>query len=212
VKVTNIKIRKKDGSLLEAIIDTEDLQRVLENGTWFAEWHKDFNSYLVQTISSSKDSHKHGEKQTLQSFLLGLSPYAPIRHINGNTLDNRKDNLEIYNQNVVNDYKSMDESTIAVLLRDKYGREIATTLIDKEDLDKVINSGHSWVQYILNHKPYAVSNTEKGRVYMDRFIMNTGEAMLVHHINLNPLDNRKSNLKNKNKEILNSEVEELINN
>lgn len=133
----------------------------------------------------------------MQAFLLGVSPKAPIRHLNGNTLDNRKSNLEIYNQNTKNDYRIVDENTIAVILRDKYGKEIATTLIDKEDLDKVVNNGNGWVRYISNQEPYAVSNTESGRVYLDRFIMDADDDTIVHHINLNTLDNRKSNLENK---------------
>lgn len=136
----------------------------------------------------------------MQSFLLGVSTKAPIRHLNGNTLDNRKSNLEIYNQNTVNDYRILDETTLAVILRDKYGKEIATTLIDKEDRYKVVNSGHSWVYYISNKEPYAVSNTQEGRLYLDRFIMDVEDDMIVHHINLNTLDNRKSNLENKKRD------------
>lgn len=176
------------------------MQKVLGKGTWFAEWHKDFNSYLVQTINAPADGQSYGEKQTLQSFLLGVSPKAPIRHLNGNTLDNRKRNLEIYNQKSKNDYRIVDENTIAVILRDKYGKEIATTLIDKEDLDIVVNGGNGWVRYISNQEPYAVSNIDEGRLYLDRFIMDTDENMVVHHINLNPLDNRKSNLENKKRD------------
>jgi len=184
------------------------LQRVLEGGNWFAQWHKDFNSYLVQTIRESTEGKQHGEKLSLQAFLLGLSPKAPIRHLNGNTLDNRKDNLEIYDQNTINDYLSIDENTIAVILRDKFGKEIATTLVDVDDLPKVVNKDHSWVHYTFKQEPYAVSNTAAGRVYMDRFIMNTMEDMLVHHINLNPLDNRKANLENKNRDTSYLEVEQ----
>jgi hypothetical protein len=184
------------------------LQRILDKGTWFAEWHKDFNSYLVLTICAPTEDQKHAEKLTLQAFLLGLSPKAPIRHLNGDTLDNRKGNLQIYDQNTVNDYRIIDENTIAVILRDKFGKEIATTLVDKEELPKVVNSDHSWVPYVLKQEPYAISNTKAGRVYMDRFIMNTDENMVVHHINLNPLDNRKSNLENKKRDNSYQEVEQ----
>ncbi|HEY5560284.1 MAG TPA: hypothetical protein VIK72_00760 [Clostridiaceae bacterium] len=207
-KVTKLKINKKDDTILEALIDTEDLQRSLDKGTWFAQWHKNFNSYLVQTLCAPTEGKQHGEKQTLQSFLLGLSPKAPIRHLNGNTLDNRKVNLQIYDQNTINDYRIMDGNTIAIILRDKFGKEIATTLVDTEDLPKVVNNDSSWVHYIFKQEPYAVSNTKDGRVYMDRFIMNTEEDILVHHINLNPLDNRKSNLENMKRDNSNLEVEQ----
>ena len=150
--------------------------------------------------SVAADNKKHAEKLTLQAFLLGLSPKAPIRHLNGNTLDNRKSNLEIYNQNTKNDYRILDENTIAVILRDKYGKEIATTLIDKEDLDKVVNNDNGWVRYVSNREPYAISNRSTGRVYLDRIIMDTDDNFFVHHINLNTLDNRKINLENKKRD------------
>ena len=52
--VALMTILKKDGTELIAKIDEADLEKVQSAGTWFAEWHKDFNSYLVQNISSSK--------------------------------------------------------------------------------------------------------------------------------------------------------------
>jgi hypothetical protein len=194
--VAYIQLSKKDGSTIDATIDTEDLKRVLEEGTWFAEWHKDFNNYLVQNIKNSIDDKNHSEKQTLQSFILGTHPKAPIRHRNGNTLDNRKDNLVVFDQNTINDYKEVDSETIAIILRDKYGKENGKALIDKEDYDKIVNSRYAWILYKLNSKPYAVANTPEGRIFLNRFIMDTPENMVTHPINLNTLDNRKCNLEN----------------
>ena len=122
---------------------------------------------------------------------------APIRHLNGDTLDNRKSNLEVYNQNTRNDYKKVNPDTVAIILRDKNGIEKDRTLIDSEDLDKVINSGYSWVPFKNNEQTYAVANTPEGRIYLNRFLMDTPEDMVTHPINLNTLDNRKSNLENK---------------
>lgn len=170
---------------------------VLEKGTWFAQWHKDFNNYLVQNISYyNVDGKKHIEKQTLHSFIMNVSTKAPIKHCNGDTLDNRKCNLELYNKNMINDYEELNSETIAIILRDKYGREITRTLIDKEDFDRVINTGYTWVYYKLKDQPYAVANSPEGRIYLNRFIMNTPENMVTHPINLNTLDNRKCNLNN----------------
>lgn len=170
---------------------------VLDKGPWFAEWHKDFNNYLVQNISDvTVDGKTYKKKQTLHSFIMGVHPKAPVIHLNGDTLDNRKCNLEIYDQNKSNAYKELDNGTIGIILSDKYGREKTKTFIDKEYLDKVINSGYTWVYYKTEEKPYAVANTPQGRLYLNRFIMNTPEDMITEHINLNTLDNRKSNLKN----------------
>jgi hypothetical protein len=190
--VVYLKLKKKDGSTIDAKIDADDLQMVLDGGTWFAEWHKDFNSYLAKHYI---DGPKHKEKQTLHSFILAADSKEPIRHLNGDTLDNRKSNLEIYNKNTPNDYRELDAETAAVILRDNYGRENGRTIIDKEDLDKVIGNGYTWVYYRSDKKPYAVANTPSGRIYLNNFVMDATDNITTHHINLNTLDNRKSNLK-----------------
>ena len=171
---------------------------VLDKGTWFAEWNKNFNSYLVQNVSyPSIDGKSHKEKQTLHAFILGAHAKAPIRHINGDTLDNRRCNLEIYNQNAgSNDYEGLDSETVAIILRDKYGKEKSRSIIDKEDLDRVISSGYTWVYYVNRDRNYAVANSSEGRIYLHNFIMNTPENTITKHINLNTLDNRKANLNN----------------
>jgi hypothetical protein len=198
-EVVTIKLNKKDGTVLDisTIIDTEDLQAVLDKGTWFAEWDKDFNSYLVQTSHEFFTAgRKHSGKQSLQSFLLKIHTKAPIRCINGDTLDNRKANLEIYVQKTTNNYEWFDANSTAVILRDKYGKKEAKTLIDNDDLDRVVNYGYAWVCHKVKGEPFAVANTPGGRVYLNRFIMDTPDNMVTHAINLNTLDNRKANLKN----------------
>jgi len=193
--VAYLILQKKDGTTINTTIDAEDLTKVLEKGTWFAQWHKDFNNYLVQTLSEQfVGGKKNIEKQTLQAFLLNVHTKAPIRHLNGDTLDNRKSNLELYEQNKINDYQEFNANTIAIILRDKYGKENGKTLIDKEDLDRVINTGYSWVSHKINREPYAVANTPDGRIFLNRFIMQTSENKVTHAINLNTLDNRKANL------------------
>ncbi|MEN8905916.1 MAG: hypothetical protein ABF289_08160 [Clostridiales bacterium] len=196
---TLMKVYKKDGSSINAIIDTVDLNKVLEKGIWFARWHKDFNNFLVQTFSEIEIAgKKKKEKISLQSFLLGVHTKVPIKHINGNTLDNRKVNLEVYKQDSFNDYNELNENTIAIILRDKFGRENGKALIDKEDLDRVIETDYCWVSYKTNNKIFAVANTKNGRIYLNEFIMKVPKNTKIHAINLNNLDNRKSNLENKN--------------
>ncbi|WP_246599358.1 hypothetical protein [Clostridium lacusfryxellense] len=133
----------------------------------------------------------------MQSFILDVHPKAPVRHINGDTLDNRKCNLEVYNQNTINDYEEHDEDSVGVILRDRYGKEKARTIIDKEDLNRVVNNDYTWVLFKKDTEPYAVANTPEGKIYLNRFIMSTTEDMVTHPINLNTLDNRKANLENK---------------
>lgn len=195
--IVYLKLNKKDGTIINAKIDTVNLEKVLEKGNWFAEWDKDFDNYVVQNLSDYYVAgKKHTAKQTLHSFILNQHPKAPIRHINGDTLDNRKSNLEVYTQKIINNYENVSSETIAIILRNKYGKKIARTLIDKEDLDRVLNYGYAWVCFKIKGEPYAVANTPAGRIYLNRFIMDTPENMITHPINLNTLDNRKSNLKN----------------
>lgn len=188
-------MQKKDGTTINTIIDAEDLKEVLEKGNWFAQWHKDFNNYLVQSINEETvGGKKQIVKQTLQSFLMSVHTKAPIRHLNGDTLDNRRCNLELYKQDKVNDYTELNKDTIAIILRDKYGKENGKALIDKEDLERVIGTGYCWVCHKINKKPFAVANTPGGRIFLNRFVMQTADNQITNAINLNTLDNRKVNL------------------
>lgn len=193
--VALITVLKKNGSELVAKIDATDLEKVKNVGTWFAEWHKDFNSYLVQSISKTKTNKKSKPlKQNLQSVVLDTNPKAPIKHINGDTLDNRKSNLQIVERNTKNDYEEVDENTIAIILKDKLGNSSSKALISKEDLDKVITDEFSWVEYKKRDNVYVVANTPNGRIYLDKMLMNPSNEEKVHHINLNPLDCRRNNM------------------
>lgn len=193
--VTEITVLKKDGSELICKIDTFDAERVQKAGTWFAEWHKDFNNYLVQTLITSKVNGKTvSTKQTVQSVILDVNPKAPIKNLNGNTLDNRKENLELYNKNLKNDCTKIDHETMGIILRDKFGNSKDTALISMEDLNQVVLDGYNWVMYKKGSEHMVVANTADGRIRLDQLIMNPDETMKVHHINLNPLDNRRKNL------------------
>ena len=93
-----------------------------------------------------------------------------------------------------NDYEVIDNNTIAILLRDKYGNVQNKALISKEDLKKLVTDTYSCVLH-KNYDNLCVSaNTPNGRIHLDRVLMNPDENQTIHHINLNPLDNRRSNL------------------
>lgn len=188
---------KKDGSELTCKIDTYDAERVKQEGIWFAEWHKDFNNYLVQTQSVTKvNSKTTATKKTIHSVILDVDPRTPIKHLNGNTLDNRKENLEVYNRTSKNDCTKIDHETMGIILRDKFGNHKETALISMEDVNKVVRDNYNWVIYKKGSELMVVANTPEGRIRLDSLIMNPDETMKVHHINLNPLDNRRKNLEN----------------
>ncbi len=70
-------------------------------------------------------------------------------------------------------------------------------IIDDEDLERV--SAHKWSASLCGNKHYAVrSNMVNGKrktQYLHRFILNVTNEYNVDHININPLDNRKENLR-----------------
>ncbi|WP_242958341.1 hypothetical protein [Clostridium cavendishii] len=187
---------KKNGEMLTAKIDTADLDKVKSQGSWFAEWNKDFNNYLVQNICMSKTNKKSKPlKQSLHALVLDTNPKAPIKHLNGDTLDNRKCNLEIVERNSLNEYEKVDADTLAIILNDKLGNPTAKALISKEDKSSV--ESFSWVIHKQHNDIYVVCNTPEGRLHLDNMLMEPKSNEKVHHINLNPLDNRRSNLENK---------------
>ena len=193
--VAYITILKKAGTELITKIDAENLESITSMGTWFAEWNKDYNNYIVQNISSTKRNKKSKPlKQSLQSVILNVNPKAPIRYINGDTLDNRKCNLEIFNQNTINEYEKND-GVISIILKDKYGKKEGIALISEEDLPSVVNDNYSWVLHKTHNKISVVANTPNGRLHLEELIISCDENHKIEHINNNPLDNRVTNLK-----------------
>lgn len=193
--ITLMTILKKNGEELTAKFDTVDLEKVKNAGIWFAEWNKNFNTYLVQNISSEKFNKKSKPlKQSLQSLIMDASPNAPLQYINGDTLDNRRANLTMFSRNEKNEIEKVDSSTVSILLKDKYGNIEGKALISLNDLDLVVNDNYTWVKYNLYDEPCVVSHTPEGRVHLDRLILDPLETQKIHHINLNPLDCRQENL------------------
>jgi hypothetical protein len=187
-----IKLKKRDGSFIDTQIDVIDLEKILNKGIWSPEWNKDYNNYLVQNISYNIiDGKNIKEKTFLHSFVLDKDSKTPIIHLDGNPLNNCRANLEVYNQNMKNEYEDVDDDTVSIILRDNSGVKRAKTYIDKDDLDRVINCGFSWSYFKFNKSPYAVANTEKGRIYLHDFIMNHDENMIIDDKIHNTLDNRK---------------------
>lgn len=85
---------------------------------------------------------------------------------------------------------------MGIILRDKFGNHKETALISIEDVNKVVQDKYNWVAYKNESDLIVVANTPEGRIRLDELIMNPDETMKVHHINLNPLDNRRANLEN----------------
>lgn len=188
-------ILSKNGTKLTTKIDTTDMDKVKNAGVWFAEWNKDFNSYLVQNISSTKLNKKSKPlKQSLQCFIMDTNIHVPIKHINNDTLDNRKSNLTVFMRDEKNEIEKIDNDTVAILLKDKYGNVHSKALISSADLNQVVTDEYTWINYKVNGENCVVANTPNGRIHLDRILMEPSDNQTIHHINLNPLDNRRHNL------------------
>ena len=61
-------------------------------------------------------------------------------------------------------------------------------------VNDVVKDGYNWVTYRKGNELMVVANTKNGRIRLDEFIMEPEEGTKIHHINLNPLDNRRKNL------------------
>lgn len=75
-----------------------------------------------------------------------------------------------------------------IVLYDKNNEEFAKALIDLEDIDKV--KEYKWC---LNNTGYI--HNRKNNIMLHRLIMDCPDDKVVDHINHNPLDNRKENLR-----------------
>lgn len=193
--VVYMTILKKDGTELTTKIDESDLELITSMGTWFAEWNKDNNNYIAQTISKTKRNKKNKPlKQSLESVLLDVSPKAPIKHLNGDTLDNRRSNLSIANKTSINEVEIKDDTTVSIVLKDKLDKKEGYALISKEDVSLVINDTYSWVLHKTHGKVSVVANTPEGRLPLCNIIMKPENNQYIEYKNNNPLDNRRSNL------------------
>ena len=84
-------------------------------------------------------------------------------------------------RNEIIEYKDYAE----IILYDKYGNEKGRALIDLDDVDRCSDYRWSYDRYVRNWRI--------GMLH--RFIMDCPDDLVVDHINHNPLDNRKCNLR-----------------
>lgn len=172
-----------------AIFDAVHIDKINAFKNWRAVWQNELDCQLVES-KDFKDGH--AIKTPVAAAILECSPNAPIRHLNGDILDNRCANLEIFDVKAqANDYRKI-EAGIAVILKNRSGRVVGETLIDSEDFDLVVNSGHIWFKkQRFNGQPYVVN--QDGRL-LAHLLLNIN-AGYVAYKNKNPLDNRRANIK-----------------
>lgn len=70
------------------------------------------------------------------------------------------------------------------------------TLIDAEDYERLKKENVlKWNAQIVGKKIYCSRNWNNKKVYLHRYIMNCPDGFCIDHINGDPLDNRKINLR-----------------
>ena len=179
----------KKGKPVVAIFDGIDIDKITAFKNWRSVWHTDFDCHIIE----SKD-YKDGLaiRTPVAAAILGCSPNAPIRHVNGDVLDNRRCNLEIYDVSAQPNEKKKVKAGISVILKDRYGRSVGEFLIDDADASLVVNSGHVWLKKRrANGQPYVVSTD--GRL-LAHFLLGVSDGNISYK-NKNPLDNRRENIK-----------------
>lgn len=108
--VTAIFLKRKNGEILETLIETSDLEKVKSfPNTWFASWSDCTNSfYCLGSIVLPNYSRL---TVGLHRWIMGYKVEKQIDHINNKTLDNQRNNLRIVtsienNQNRAGAYKN----------------------------------------------------------------------------------------------------------
>lgn len=193
-EIVTIFLNRKEDKDLEAYIDKDDIQRVISYGTWFGEYHKDLKDYTVQNVTyTMRNGKKYREKLSLQNLIMNNYDGYIIKHKNSNRLDNRKENLILYKDEISNKYV-VDGDITRIYLKNK--DETYETIIDTEDLERVKSLGYTLHRSQGEGLPYCIYKKEGKTKYLHRFILNLeeGDNYVVDHKNHNTLDNRKNNL------------------
>ena len=194
---TTLTVFNKKGKALQVTFDVSDLTLVSENGPYFAEWHKDYNNYLILTKRQvSVNGRKTFHKIPLATLILGVSSTTPILYRDQDTLNLHHENLIIYDRYEQNQYVLTTSDTALITLKNKYGLVVGEAIIDRSDLDYVVTTQFNWtIQKRLKGQPRVIANTPTGRVLLDHYLTTPNEDEYVVHLNKNPLDNRRANLR-----------------
>lgn len=96
-EITVLFIRREDGTVMEALIDTEDLPLVLKApNRWTASYRSKHDLWYVVTDIRTEDGSR--KRVYLHRWILNPPENMVVDHINGNGLDNRKSNLRVVTQ------------------------------------------------------------------------------------------------------------------
>jgi hypothetical protein len=113
--VTAIFLKRRDGTILETLIDTVDLPKAQEfPNLWYAVWREDTQSFCVhgniRRGGGKRDTH------LLHRWITGAKKGQVVDHINHDTLDNRRANLRLVTdlENQQNRIKAQKNNTSGI--------------------------------------------------------------------------------------------------
>ena len=178
----------KKGKAVVSIFDANDVDKLTAFEKWRAVWQTKFD---CQVIESKVFKDGRAIRTTMAAAILGCSPHAPIRHLNGDMLDHRRSNLDIYDVKAEPNAYMQIEAGIALILKDRYGRVVGEATIDPADLDLVIHRNHVWLKKRRpSGQPYVVN---QNGLLLAHLLLGVSEGF-VRYKNKNPLDNRRKNI------------------
>lgn len=93
-EITAIFLKKKDGSSVETLIDTSDLDKVKSFPfSFYLTWGKEVRSYYAHGDHYVNRGKKIST--SVHRIVMGMPENMYVDHINNDTLDNRKSNLRV---------------------------------------------------------------------------------------------------------------------
>lgn len=165
---------KKCDKVAETIIDTNDFDK--------CNWIKWF---LGKTGYAMSKKHSYLGRYVYPGL---LKSGELLRYVNGDTLDNRKANLALSMRNQPNEYIIKDNLCF-ISIYDRKDNKIAEAIIDSDDYE--LCSSYKWGVGL----GYVKDNGAKVHLHRLLLGLNRYDKQIVDHIDQNPLNNRRCNLR-----------------
>lgn len=195
-----LRITSRTKGIFDVLIDIEDIEKC-KKYTWG----------LIKNINDGTYRPTNYKVRNLNRFILGLNNVdrkSLVEHKNNNWLDCRKKEMKIitaqektlkysYKNWKRNEYILKDDIAIIKINSKKHGYFEA--IIDIEDYNKIkdytwgICKHHNFNIYYVKSCKFV--NRKLKQYQLQRIIMDCPKGYVVDHIDHNPLNNRKSNLR-----------------
>lgn len=101
---TIIYIERRDGSVQETVIDTEELEKIKSIGTpWHSHWARKTKSYYCRCCKYISEL-KYSKTIQMSRFIVDAQDDEVVDHIDHDTMNNKKENLRVtkFIKNVAN--------------------------------------------------------------------------------------------------------------